>query len=147
MKDTLRDSLSSLETSSVFPYAYRAQVDALEIEALAKIRLADEYDAAQKRGEVATDGRPKTLADDKSIATAADLGLRHDEIYNSRQPTVSVQVAPKPPAVPPARAGGQPLRNGARAPFALVQIRRQRRICRRPHPYRPLVAGLPRRSC
>ncbi len=31
---------------------YRAQADALEIESLAKRRLADEYDAAQDRGEV-----------------------------------------------------------------------------------------------
>lgn len=33
---------------------YRAQADALEIEAMAKRRLADEYDAAQARGEVRT---------------------------------------------------------------------------------------------
>jgi hypothetical protein len=40
----------------------RAQADALEIEALAKRRLADEYDAAQECGEVATsrDGRRRT---------------------------------------------------------------------------------------
>src|SRR5690606_37396050 len=31
---------------------YRAQADAALIEARAKIRLADEYDAAQERGEV-----------------------------------------------------------------------------------------------
>lgn len=34
--------------------AYRAQADALEIEAQAKRRLADEYDAAQERGEIKT---------------------------------------------------------------------------------------------
>ena len=33
--------------------AHRAQADALEIEAAAKRRLADEYDAAQERGEIA----------------------------------------------------------------------------------------------
>lgn len=33
--------------------AYRAQSDALEIEAQANPKLADEYDAAQERGEVA----------------------------------------------------------------------------------------------
>jgi len=38
--------------------AHRAQAHALEIEARAKRRLADEYDAAQARGEVAQ-GRPK----------------------------------------------------------------------------------------
>jgi len=32
--------------------AFRAKADALKIEALAKRRLADEYDAAQGRGEV-----------------------------------------------------------------------------------------------
>src|SRR5215211_564663 len=36
---------------------HRAQADALEIEAGAKRRLADEYDAAQGRGEVATVGK------------------------------------------------------------------------------------------
>lgn len=36
--------------------AYRAQADALEIEAQAKRRLADEYDAAQERGEIPSHG-------------------------------------------------------------------------------------------
>lgn len=36
--------------------AYRAQADALEIEAGAKRRLADEYDAAQERGEIPRHG-------------------------------------------------------------------------------------------
>lgn len=36
----------------VITAVYRAQADALEIESLAKRRLADEYDAAQERGEV-----------------------------------------------------------------------------------------------
>ncbi|MCK1671052.1 hypothetical protein [Bradyrhizobium sp. 150] len=35
---------------------YRSQADALVIEARAKCRLADEYDAAQERGEVARQG-------------------------------------------------------------------------------------------
>ncbi len=40
----------------VIAAVYRAQADALEIEAMAKRRLADEYDAAQERGEVARNG-------------------------------------------------------------------------------------------
>lgn len=65
--------------------AHRAQADALEIEAAAKRRLADEYDAAQARGEVASDGRPKTVADDNGIpATSANLGLRRDQIHDAR---------------------------------------------------------------
>lgn len=65
---------------------YRAQADALLIEARAKSKLADEYDAAQERGEVAgpATGRPKSVGDDNAYS-AADLGLRRDEIYEARQ--------------------------------------------------------------
>ena len=63
--------------------AYRAQADALEIEAQAKRRLADEYDAAQERGEVSI-GRPKTLPDGNTSATVADVGLSSKEIHEAR---------------------------------------------------------------
>lgn len=72
----------------VLAAVYGAQADALLIEARAKIRLADEYDAAQDRGEVATGNRTKDFgveADNAKPATAADLGLRRDEIYEARQ--------------------------------------------------------------
>lgn len=81
--------------------AHRAQADALEIEAAAKRRLADEYDAAQARGEVAghgggrnfkvkdhnleTDpGSQNPIGDSSAIATLADLGLRRDQIHDAR---------------------------------------------------------------
>jgi len=51
--------------------AHRAQADALEIEALAKRRLADEYDAAQDRGEAATVGKPVNVPNGNNKATAA----------------------------------------------------------------------------
>ena len=66
--------------------AHRAQADALEIEAMAKRRLADEYDAAQERGEVATQrdgGRPSQTEGLK--ATVAEIGLTHKEIHEARQ--------------------------------------------------------------
>ncbi len=64
--------------------AHRAQADALEIEAAAKRRLADEYDAAQARGEVM--GRVRScVGEDNAPATAADLGLRRDQIHEARQ--------------------------------------------------------------
>jgi len=67
--------------------AHRAQADALEIEAAAKRRLADEYDAAQARGEVAS-GSVRTdivaASNDVRPATAADLGLRRDQIHDAR---------------------------------------------------------------
>ena len=59
----------------------------LEIEISARIRLADEYDEAQKRGEVQTPGgdRKTIVASHNNDPTIAELGLRRDEIYNSRQ--------------------------------------------------------------
>jgi len=56
----------------LFSAAHRAQADALEIEAGAKRRLADEYDA-QARGEVATqrDGKLGRSQPERLKPTAA----------------------------------------------------------------------------
>ena len=72
---------------AVIQSQHRAQADALEIEALAKRRLADEYDEAQERGEVvgAHDGAKKRVPDENAIATAADIGLTRKEIFEPRQ--------------------------------------------------------------
>jgi len=69
--------------------AHRAQANALEIEAQAKHRLADEYDAAQERGEVASTrsnrGNQWTVdVANEAPVTAANLGLRRDEIHDAR---------------------------------------------------------------
>ncbi len=69
--------------------AHRVQADALTIEAGAKRRLADEYDAAQARGEVASAaisrGNQWTVAaGNEAPVTAADLGLRRDQIHDAR---------------------------------------------------------------
>lgn len=65
---------------------HRAQADALEIEAMAKRRLADEYDAAQERGEVASVGQPSIVPEgNDKPATAADLGLSRKDIHEARQ--------------------------------------------------------------
>ncbi|SMG36625.1 MULTISPECIES: hypothetical protein [unclassified Paracoccus (in: a-proteobacteria)] len=52
--------------------------------ARAEMRLAEEYDAAQERGEVAgpETGRPKSVGGDNAYS-AADLGLRRDEIHEA----------------------------------------------------------------
>lgn len=70
----------------VLAAVYRAQGHALEIEARAKIRLADEYDAAQDRGEVQPHGGqlPRDVAGN-NIPSAADIGLRRYEIFEARQ--------------------------------------------------------------
>jgi hypothetical protein len=83
-KRAVRLSRAKAAHDDLVAAAHRAQADALEIEAAAKRRLADEYDAAQARGEVAI-GRPKSLEDGKSLQpTASDLGLRHDQIHDAR---------------------------------------------------------------
>lgn len=66
---------------------HRRQADFLEIEAMAKRRLADEYDAAQERGEVKSNGgaRNFTVPDGNAeIPSAADLGLSRKEIHEAR---------------------------------------------------------------
>ena len=62
---------------------YRAQADALEIESLAKRRLADEYDAAQDRGEIRTRADNQALSSSEK-ASWADIGLSHKEIHEAR---------------------------------------------------------------
>jgi len=56
---------------------------------LAEMRLAEEYDAAQERGEAATrqnnPGSGHVGDDNMPLATAADLGLRRDEIHEARK--------------------------------------------------------------
>ncbi len=49
--------------------------------------VADEYDAAQERGEVlgAHNGAVNRVADDNAIATSSDLGLRRDQIHKARR--------------------------------------------------------------
>jgi hypothetical protein len=63
--------------------AHRAQADALEIEAMAKRRLADEYDAAQGRGEVRTQGGDQNSK--AELCSAADIGLSNKDIHEARQ--------------------------------------------------------------
>ncbi|CUX41139.1 MT-A70 family protein [Agrobacterium genomosp. 5 str. CFBP 6626] len=66
--------------------AYRVQADALEIESLAKRRLADEYDAAQERGEVQKHGgQGKRDISNRNIPRVVDLGISAKEIFDARQ--------------------------------------------------------------
>lgn len=68
--------------------ARQLQGDALLIEARAKVRLADEYDAAQKSGEVAKRGGDRTskIPDGKlAPATVEELGLSAKEVHEARR--------------------------------------------------------------
>jgi hypothetical protein len=67
--------------------AHRAQAHALQIEARAKLRLADEYDAAQERGEVARGSvRTDIVPDENDVrpSTAAEIGLSRKDIHEAR---------------------------------------------------------------
>ena len=65
---------------------YRAQADALLIEARAKVRLADEYDAAQERGDVAVAGDNQVVPDGNDRkATASDIGITRKQIHDARK--------------------------------------------------------------
>lgn len=66
--------------------AYRAQADALEIEAAAKRRLADEYDFAQERGDLGKRGDFGAVTSSQEVTkpTAADIGISHKEIHEAR---------------------------------------------------------------
>lgn len=75
----------------------RAQADAVEIEALAKRRLADEYDAAQERGEVAgpAGGGERSGRERSPLpATVTDLGLTRKQVHEARQTWNAEAVAP-----------------------------------------------------
>ncbi|MFN7177492.1 MAG: hypothetical protein ACK4MX_11465, partial [Thermaurantiacus sp.] len=67
--------------------AHRAQADALEIEAAAKRRLADEYDSAQERGEVQKRGgdRVSNVPDRNNAPKAEDIGLTRKDVFEARQ--------------------------------------------------------------
>lgn len=59
----------------------RAQADALEIEAGAKRRLADEYDAAQERGEISRQGAH--ISDGNM--RLSEIGINPKEIHEARE--------------------------------------------------------------
>jgi hypothetical protein len=68
--------------------ARRLQGDALLIEARAKVRIADDYDAAQAAGHVRKPGqRGKAVQDDDRISTptAGEIGLSKQEVHEARK--------------------------------------------------------------
>lgn len=64
--------------------AYRAQADALDIEAQAKRRLADEYDAAQDRGEIKKAGNPN-YSGGEELPGPMNVGLTYKQVHEARQ--------------------------------------------------------------
>jgi hypothetical protein len=74
--------------ATVLAACHRMQADALTIEARAQSRIAEEYDAAQERGDVATPGNKSgksNIPDENITPTAADIGLTSKQIHEARQ--------------------------------------------------------------
>jgi hypothetical protein len=70
---------------SLIADVHRSQAHALAIRARAEMRLAEEYDAAQERGEVGKRGDFGGVSSrGKDTPTAADLGLAHKDIHEFR---------------------------------------------------------------
>lgn len=86
-KRTARLAKAKDAHDSVVAAAHRAQADALEIEAAAKRRLADEYDGAQARGEVQKHGgdRSGKVSDGNLAPTADEIGLTKKDVFEARQ--------------------------------------------------------------
>ena len=88
-KSSARMHRANQAHDSLIADVHRAQANALAIRARAEMRLAEEYDAAQERGEVAgiggNRGNQFASVDNANAATAADLGLRRDEIHEARK--------------------------------------------------------------
>ena len=86
----------TLSHDDLIAAAHRAQADGAEIEALAKRRLADEYDAAQERGEVQRPGGDRTsiVPLGNNAPTVTDLGLTRKQVHEARQVRDAEAVAP-----------------------------------------------------
>lgn len=73
--------------------AHRAQANALKIEAQAKERLADEYDAAQPK-DAAVAGRPKKSVPEQDAFTAEGAGLSRKIVHDARRVRNAEQAKP-----------------------------------------------------
>lgn len=69
---------------TVIAQVYRAQAEALLIESRAKMRLAEEFDAAQERGEVKTRADNQHVPDQNKLSPQ-DIGLSRKDIHEARQ--------------------------------------------------------------
>lgn len=82
-KSTARVARAKQAHDTLIMEVYRSQAHALAIRARAEIRLAEEYDQAQKDGDLPKHGQKR--ADVVSGNISSDLGLRRDEIHEARK--------------------------------------------------------------
>lgn len=88
-KRTARVSQKAAAHADVIARAHRAQADALLIISKADAQIADEYGAAQERGEVEKHGGnrlgTKITDDNLALPTLKDLGLSANQVFAARQ--------------------------------------------------------------
>jgi lambda repressor-like predicted transcriptional regulator len=121
----------------------RAMADALEIEARAQCRLADEYDAAQERGEIHKwGGQLKRESPKRTIHIAnRDLGLTGKAIHNARKVRDAEKARPgivRDTLEAALKAGKDPVRSGLERAIAAIAPRsRTPNSGPKPHQPRP----------
>jgi len=74
--------------------ARRMQADALKIESVCYIEMANAVDAAQAKGEISRGGRPKTVDTENSF-TLDDVGIDRQQLHAARQLRNAVQAEPE----------------------------------------------------
>lgn len=85
-KSAMRLAKAVKATDEILNHVRCAQGDALRIEVAAKIRLAEEYDAAQKRGEVGKQGqRTDLIPAGNKVPSNADARISAKEIHEARK--------------------------------------------------------------
>lgn len=84
-KSAARFAKAQSAHATILETCHRMQADALTIEARAQSRFADEYDAAQDRGEINKAGKPAIIPGGNNKASVADAGLKPKEIHQARQ--------------------------------------------------------------
>jgi hypothetical protein len=84
-KSAARFAKAKSAHATILATCHRMQADALTIEARAQSRLADEYDAAQSRGEINKAGKPAIIPGGNNKASVAEAGLKPKEIHEARQ--------------------------------------------------------------
>lgn len=82
-KSAARMAKAKQAHDSIIADVHRAQAHSLAIRARAEMRLAEEYDAAQERGEVRANGERSFSSGEKVGAT--DLGLSGKDIHDARR--------------------------------------------------------------
>ncbi|MCA1776104.1 MAG: hypothetical protein LC676_10980 [Loktanella sp.] len=96
-KSAIRIAKARKASLTVVHQAHEFQGQALHLRCRAEMRFAEEYNAAQDRGEVATGNRTLDFSvgdGDAKPATAADLGVRRDEMHEARQLSEAEAEAP-----------------------------------------------------